>query len=317
MKRWSKKEVELLKSNVNEDYLFLKKILPNRSLEAIIGKKDKMKLKRKSSLFWSDKEDKYLIKNYHKKTINELSKQLNRSFGSIHLRRIRLIQKGIKFKNKRDFFSKYWRNQYKTNQELIKTHQEAINGIWSNISFKNNHKIAVQNMFNNPLFLKKHKENFLKRRNSKSFRIKQTRVARKLMILNHQDIEKHKKILENLRQNPSNQQLYAFNYIKNKLRKKVVLNNWNVLDKLMEIDIAIPSKKIAIEWDGIYWHRLKNQKSRDMRKNELLLKKGWKFIRILDPQLSKKEIEEKCDCAILLTNLIHNPEFQYTGGVYI
>jgi very-short-patch-repair endonuclease len=62
---------------------------------------------------------------------------------------------------------------------------------------------------------------------------------------------------------------------------------------LFEIDIAIPSQKIAIEWDGaahflpIYGdeHLVKNQE-KDERKNKVLLFDGWTVIRCRDHSTS-------------------------------
>ena len=45
-----------------------------------------------------------------------------------------------------------------------------------------------------------------------------------------------------------------------------------------ELDIYIPSKKIAIEYDGGYWH--KNKEKKDLQKNKKCLKDGIKLYRI-------------------------------------
>ena len=72
----------------------------------------------------------------------------------------------------------------------------------------------------------------------------------------------------------------------------------------MEIDVAIPKLKIAIEWDGYYWHNLtKEIKDRDIRKNNLIINNGWKFIRINDTGLSEKEIEHRCE--VVLGIIVH------------
>ena len=76
---WKEEEIEILRENINRDYEKLIKLLPNRTLSSIITKKDRLKIKRISNFYWSKKQDNYLIKNYHKVTINELSTILEQS----------------------------------------------------------------------------------------------------------------------------------------------------------------------------------------------------------------------------------------------
>lgn len=274
MRRWSEKELELLKSNVNENYEKLIKLLPDRTLEAIIGKKDRLKLIRKSSFYWSEKADNYLINNYSKKSINELSRNLDKSGGSIHSRRIRLIKRGIVFKDKKEFFSKYWKNQYKTNVDLINKHKKAIDLLWENSQFRKRQKLSIETKFKDLVFFEKHKRAFLKRRNSIAFRKKQGKIASDLMRAKHSDPIKHKKMLENLRKNPSNQQLFVTGLLRDRFgRENVGSNDWNILEGNMEVDIPIYNLKTAIEWDGEYWHsEIKGVKEKDAKKNEELLK---------------------------------------------
>jgi very-short-patch-repair endonuclease len=47
------------------------------------------------------------------------------------------------------------------------------------------------------------------------------------------------------------------------------------------LDIAIPSKKIDIEYDGSYWH--KNKKNKDRERDKILKSHGWSVIRIPGP----------------------------------
>lgn len=55
------------------------------------------------------------------------------------------------------------------------------------------------------------------------------------------------------------------------------------------IDIAIPELMIAIEYDGSYWHQ--NQEADD-RRQKLLEKEGWKFLRYRDYIPTKDELEK-------------------------
>lgn len=296
-KWWSNKEVEILKSNINKDYITLRNLLPNRTLSSILTKKDRLGLKRKSDIYWSDKEDNYLIKNFHKKTINELSEKLGRTWNSIHRRRIRLIEKGFKFQDKKSFFSKYWKEQYKRNKKLIDKHKVAMKSLWADESYRKRQADSIRENFKNPDFFKNHKDRFMKMRISKTFREKQSKIASKIMKERHSNIEDHKRILSYLRKNPSNQQVFLLKLLKTVYGdKNVGCNDWDILDNLMEVDIPIYPLKTAIEWDGEYWHsKVVGVKKKDERKNKELIKRGWKVIRILarsTPPLSNNEIND-------------------------
>jgi len=54
------------------------------------------------------------------------------------------------------------------------------------------------------------------------------------------------------------------------------------------IDIAIPDKKIAIEYNASYWHQ---DKERDLKRQKLLESQGWKFIRYIDHLSTSKEFK--------------------------
>jgi len=71
-------------------------------------------------------------------------------------------------------------------------------------------------------------------------------------------------------------------------------SNWELLDNL-EVDLYIPSKKIAIEIDGLYWHSLgkgeetKENKNKHLSKTNLLLDKGINLIHITDFEWNNKQ----------------------------
>ncbi len=130
----------------------------------------------------------------------------------------------------------------------------------------------------------------------------------------HKNHVEHKKILLNLRKNPSNQQLVVLNYLRKVYgSKNVGCNDWNILDGRMEVDIPIYSRKTAIEWDGEYWHsEIVGVKEKDKRKNEELIKGGWRVIRILarsTPPLSSNEINESFSSIISAIN--NNKKYNY------
>ena len=63
----------------------------------------------------------------------------------------------------------------------------------------------------------------------------------------------------------------------------------------LELDIYIPSLKLAIEYDGDYWHSLPAMKQRDFVKDNICLTKGIKLIRIKesDWKSNKDKIKEE------------------------
>lgn len=61
------------------------------------------------------------------------------------------------------------------------------------------------------------------------------------------------------------------------------------------IDIAILDKKIAIEYDGSYWHQ---EIQKDLERQKDLEKLGWKFIRYIDNIPSKEKLLEDINSII-------------------
>lgn len=75
----------------------------------------------------------------------------------------------------------------------------------------------------------------------------------------------------------------AIFYYLNKIDSNVVQNT-NLFG--FELDVYIPDKKIAIEYDGCYWHQ---NKQRDIHKNQKCVEKGIKLIRFRESPLMKLE----------------------------
>lgn len=69
---------------------------------------------------------------------------------------------------------------------------------------------------------------------------------------------------------------------------ELVRNSRNIINPL-ELDIYIPEKKIAIEYNGLYWHN-ENQKDKDyhLLKTESCLKKGIRLIHIFEDEWIRK-----------------------------
>jgi very-short-patch-repair endonuclease len=74
--------------------------------------------------------------------------------------------------------------------------------------------------------------------------------------------------------NPSKPQVKLFNMIKEIYPSSIL--NYSVKQVNRNIDIAIPEFKIAIEYDGIYWHQ---DRESDLIRQKQIENLGWKFIR--------------------------------------
>jgi hypothetical protein len=80
-------------------------------------------------------------------------------------------------------------------------------------------------------------------------------------------------------------------YIKNLINDEIKENDRNVLNNL-ELDVYIPSKKIAFEVNGLYWHsELFKDKNYHLNKTELCEEKGIRLIQIFEDEwMFKKDI---------------------------
>lgn len=86
-------------------------------------------------------------------------------------------------------------------------------------------------------------------------------------------------------ENPSKPQIELY-----ELTKKLFSNS--ILNYQLEcysIDIAIPNLKIAIEYDGSYWHQ---DKEKDIERQKNIENFGWSFIRYVDYIPSKNELKK-------------------------
>ncbi len=105
--------------------------------------------------------------------------------------------------------------------------------------------------------------------------------------------------------NISNQEKEIVKYLR-KFDLDVETNNRKILSNSKEIDILIPSKNIAIEFDGLYWHNEFKKPDRNYHLNKTLecTKKGIRLIHIFEDEwIYKREIVESRLNAILGLNL--------------
>jgi len=94
--------------------------------------------------------------------------------------------------------------------------------------------------------------------------------------------------MNSLVKNPSKPQVELFNLVK-KLCYCAELN-YPVIEVNRCIDIAIPFHKIAIEYDGSYWHQ---DEEKDKQRQKQIESLGWRFIRFRDYIPSLEELRDK------------------------
>ena len=84
--------------------------------------------------------------------------------------------------------------------------------------------------------------------------------------------------------------------------KNVITNDRNIIGP-MELDIVIPHKKIAIEFDGLYWHSTARIKERNyhLRKTEACESVGYRLIHIYEDEWEYKKERVKS----FLSNVLH------------
>ena len=133
---------------------------------------------------------------------------------------------------------------------------------------------------NHPMYGKKHKEES-KNKIRKSCRIiwnDEMRNKQRQRMLNGQAAYCNTFI-----NNPSKPQIELFKIIKEMYPNSKL--NFQILN--YSIDIVIPEFKLAIEYDGSYWH--KDKKEYDQKRQQKIESLGWKFIRYVDYIPSKEE----------------------------
>jgi hypothetical protein len=90
--------------------------------------------------------------------------------------------------------------------------------------------------------------------------------------------------------NKSNGEIKLLDFIKSIESSEIIENSRNIIPPY-ELDIFIPDKNIAIEFDGLYWHSEKNisDKNYHLNKTEECLKKNIKLIHIFEDELIFKQ----------------------------
>lgn len=95
-------------------------------------------------------------------------------------------------------------------------------------------------------------------------------------------------------------------FIKENYDGDIVRNDRKTLNNNRELDIYIPSKALAFEFDGLYWHSTKNCPQRDyhLLKTKECNKKGVRLIHIFEDEwIYKKEIVKS-----MILSLLNKPK---------
>jgi len=87
--------------------------------------------------------------------------------------------------------------------------------------------------------------------------------------------------------NPSRPQTSIYENVKFLFPDKTVIINYPYLN--FSLDIVILEHKVAIEYDGSYWHQ---DKEKDLKRQQELEEDGWKFIKYIDKTPSSEKLKE-------------------------
>ena len=100
-------------------------------------------------------------------------------------------------------------------------------------------------------------------------------------------------ILEPTKQKQKLLQFEVYKFLKNIYKNDILFNNRKIIPPL-ELDIYIPKKKLAIEFNGIYWHSINigMNKNYHQKKSKLCQEKGIRLIHIYEDEWNDKYKKE-------------------------
>lgn len=176
----------------------------------------------------------------------------------------------IRDKGKNTLMSKYGTDNYSSTDEFkSKFLDEFLT------KYDINHEILKKE--NRVVFCRCHKCNSLFERNCQSF------VKRALM-------KEDQCPICNPLSNISGKEKEVCSFIESVYSGKIEKNTRKELEGNSELDIYIPDKKIAIEFDGLFWHsELQRDKNYHLRKTELCNKHGIRLIHIFEDEWNYKK----------------------------
>lgn len=103
----------------------------------------------------------------------------------------------------------------------------------------------------------------------------------------------------------SNKEEEVYNFIKDELGISDVIHRERTILNGQELDICCPGQKIAIEFDGLFWHcETKKDKNYHLNKTEECFKQGYRLIHIFEDEWNFKQDIVKS----LLRNIFNKTE---------
>ena len=164
------------------------------------------------------------------------------------------------------------------NKQYYMTHYGVTNNKQIHIAHYNdiNEQFFRNNFIKNGLFLIKECQNY--------FNVGFYWVLAKKELFN---------IIEPNKQNQELKQLDIYNFIADIYKGKILFNSHKIIFP-QELDIYIPEKKLAIEFNGLYWHSINRGKSRmyHQEKSKLCKEKGIRLIHIYEDEWNDEHKRE-------------------------
>lgn len=201
------------------------------------------------------------------------------------------LSEEVKEKIKQTNLEKYGFPYAMQNKEIAEKSLDSIKRKILNLEKKNNAILEAKliEKFGNGWYLLK-----------KQLKIKEINIG-KFVLIPQEEIPKIENYYNSSNAGISLQEKELFEFVKNNFKGEVLRNKRNVIPPY-ELDIYIPEKKVAIEYDGLYWHSTKNLKDKNyhLNKTKMCEEKGIRLIHIFsDEWMYKKEIVE----SIILSSL--------------
>ena len=251
-----------------------------------------------------------------RKKLSESTKKTfkNEEYKRKHSEKIKKVWKNKEYREKQSKSSKErWKNkEYRKNHsnyikkawkdEKYKNHGEKIRKLFKSKEYKKNRSNILKEIFSNKKYDFKLDEKKLKKRcehNNLKY-IERRKIESRTYIVvkcrnNHITIKEISSIKNTgckiCSKSISKAEKEIAEYLKS-LNINIIENDRSIIHPL-ELDIVIPSHKLAIEYCGLYWHSYECKKDRNYHKNKLekTNQAGYRLITIFEDEwLYKKEI---------------------------
>lgn len=209
--------------------------------------------------------------------MKQKAKQTNlKKYGCENARQSEIVSQKIKQTNLKKYGCEYGFQSSEIKEKIKQTNLEKY-GI-ENITYKNfknldlyNEEYIKNNFVKNGLFLAKEFSEFYNCSFENGIKFKK-----------RFGISEHSKIESTNLKGYSETEKELVKFIKSLTDKQVIENDRNLLNPL-ELDIVLPDFKLAIEYDGIYWHsNIFKERDYHLNKTKKCLEKGYTLFTIFD-----------------------------------